>query len=853
MAINSKVAAAKKAVKPKSKKTWADNQNPPQSKSYKSAADALVKAKPVGWRWTELGAARLGKTLSKKPSTADIEKYKSKVFTKSGVEHRYLYSEARADKSDNSQKTKLKTGGRTKLVIPSGQNPPQSKSYKEETDKTVAAKPVGWRWTSYGAHKLGENEEVKPSADDIEKYKNKTFKLRGVSVRYLYPERRIDKSDTNRRKKFDEGGYMARGGQSAAQSPSYQEARDKRVHAKPIGYRFTDKRAARLHESPYEKPTAEQIEKYKDKGVYWENRMDKSDRNYTRKFEEGGVEDELEIESSEFHPVGLNEGEKLRVLSVDVTVHEDDHEEGEGKQVNWWALPEYKGEVLNGDGVLWFLEHQLSLSGNKEDYIVMDNTIRYDELIDADIISASESEIERWKKGELKLYNAHYCIRFDAVTERPITEEDLSAETGIGVYRVGGVTQSAAENPNYREDIDKRYEAKPVGWRFKTRFARRKGIEPYRKPTLEEIEKWKDKGIYYEIRFDKSDKNFKRKFGAGGDVSSNEKIKFYDIVNFIDDFEYDGDPTDLRLHSTDRFNWGADNKKEYEEAQEEIDDIEYKGNGWKIYATCDVSSYAYWMKQQEEQNYIQISVRFTKKEIEKSEVQKLKTALRNAISDAEDITNRHDYDPQNSSEYMARGGQSAAQSPSYQEARDKRVHAKPIGYRFTDKRAARLHESPYEKPTAEQIEKYKDNGVYWENRMDKSDRNYTRKFEEGGMEDEEYARGGSPKIANRDSRSYTENRYDFKGANLEGKTLENGDYVVLSYGYYPIWFYSNDTNKWYGNANGFSMTTKKQISQSRPTYDATILQRAELEDVMRRSSLGTLYEEEKADDNEPNV
>ena len=403
MAINSKVAAAKKAVKPKSKKTWADNQNPPQSKSYKSAADALVKAKPVGWRWTELGAARLGKKTSTKPSTADIEKYKSKVFTKGGVEHRYLYSEARADKSDNSQTTKLKTGGRTKLVIPSGQNPPQSKSYKEETDKTVAAKPVGWRWTSYGAHKLGKNEEVKPSADDIEQYKNKTFKLRGASVRYLYPERRIDKSDTNRKKRF------------------------------------------------------------------------------------------------------------------------------------------------------------------------------------------------------------------------------------------------------------------------------------------------------------------------------------------------------------------------------------------------------------------------------------------------------------------AAGGQAAPQSGSYQEARDKQVHAKPIGYRFTDKRAARLHESPYEKPTAEQIEKYKDNGVYWENRKDKSDRNYTRKFEEGGMGDEEYAAGGSPKIANRDSKGYTENRYDFKGANLEGKTLTNGDYVVLSYGYYPIWFYSNATGKWYGNANGFSQTTKVQISQSRPTYNADMLQKAALEEVMHRSSLGTLYEEEKVDDNEPNV
>jgi hypothetical protein len=806
MAINSKLAAAKKAVKPKSKKTWADNQNPPQSKSYKSAADALVKAKPVGWRWTEAGAARLVKKTSVKPSTADIEKYKDKVFTKGGVEHRYLYSEARADKSDNSQKTKLKTGGRTKLVIPTNQNPPQSKSYKEETDKTVAAKPVGWRWTSYGAHKLGKNDEVKPSADDIEQYKNKTFKLRGVSVRYLYPERRIDKSDTSRRNKF------AAGGQAAPQSGSYQEARDKQVHAKPIGYRFTDARARRLGESPYEKPTAEQIEKYKDKGVYWENRKDKSDRNYTRKFEEGGMEHEeydeyLESEENdsekevvEINPVGLAEGEQLRVLWVQVTVY--DYENGDDLEISSWSHPEHKGKTLQSFEVIPFLEDELYLSDNLSDYIIMDNTILFDQLVDKDMSAASESEIELWRKGELKLYNAHYNIGFDAIKERTLTEEELSAITGIGVYRVGGVTQSAPQSQSYTEESDKMYKAKPVGWRFKTIFARRKGIDPYRKPTLEEIEKWKDKGVYYEIRFDKSDKNLKRKFAAGGQAASehvSECVK--DVViypphkgSYSKKWILQATPLGMTAYEVE---------KKLQQSDFDLTGIELDSEHSRFFA-----------------------------EGSKSEVDRLGDFL---------------------VKKMARGGQAAPQSGSYQEARDKQVHAKPIGYRFTDARARRLGESPYEKPTAEQIEKYKDKGVYWENRKDKSDRNYTRKFEEGGMGDEEYARGGSPKIANRDSKGYTENRYDFRGTNLEGKTLTNGDYVVLSYGYYPIWFYSNATGKWYGNANGFSHTNKVQISQSRPTYNAEMLQKSALEDIMHRSSLGTLYEEEKVDDNEPNV
>jgi hypothetical protein len=115
----------------------------------------------------------------------------------------------------------------------------------------------------------------------------------------------------------------------------------------------------------------------------------------------------------------------------------------------------------------------------------------------------------------------------------------------------------------------------------------------------------------------------------------------------------------------------------------------------------------------------------------------------------------------------------------------------------------------------------------------------------GMMEDDSYARGGAPKISNTESRSYTENMLPFKAANLEAKTLDNGDYVVLSYGYYPIWFYSKATNKWYGNKDKYSQTTAKQISQSRPTYDATILSKSELDEVMFSSSLGKLHDEER--------
>lgn len=111
-------------------------------------------------------------------------------------------------------------------------------------------------------------------------------------------------------------------------------------------------------------------------------------------------------------------------------------------------------------------------------------------------------------------------------------------------------------------------------------------------------------------------------------------------------------------------------------------------------------------------------------------------------------------------------------------------------------------------------------------------------YKDGGLPSMEnpdaYASGGVARIANYDAQSHTENRIPFKGNHLEGKVLENGDYVVLSYGYYPIWYYNASENKWYGNSEKYSATTAKHISQSRPSNEATILTNAELLQKMRK-------------------
>ncbi len=144
--------------------------------------------------------------------------------------------------------------------------------------------------------------------------------------------------------------------------------------------------------------------------------------------------------------------------------------------------------------------------------------------------------------------------------------------------------------------------------------------------------------------------------------------------------------------------------------------------------------------------------------------------------------------------------------------------------------------NPYAKPTRAHIEKYKDKYVYWENRADKSDQNPSGKLEYGG--DTEMAKGGGTRISNSEASSYAENHQPFRGNNLEAKTLENGDYVVLSYGYYPIWYWNKKENKWYQNKDKFSQTTARHITASRPTYDAQVVTRNEMDNMMAKSLEG---------------
>jgi hypothetical protein len=117
-------------------------------------------------------------------------------------------------------------------------------------------------------------------------YKNK--------VGGTYYENRTNRSDVNqpsdkRYPKLENGGEFKRGGTTGKkkimrkkvtrQNANYDKKADSGLVGKPQGLRFTDKLAKRLGKTSYAKPTKEQVEKYRGRGVYSENRQDKSDVN----------------------------------------------------------------------------------------------------------------------------------------------------------------------------------------------------------------------------------------------------------------------------------------------------------------------------------------------------------------------------------------------------------------------------------------------------------------------------------------------------------------------------------------------------------------------------------------------
>ena len=55
-------------------------------------------------------------------------------------------------------------------------------------------------------------------------------------------------------------------------------------------------------------------------------------------------------------------------------------------------------------------------------------------------------------------------------------------------------------------------------------------------------------------------------------------------------------------------NWGALNKKEYEEQEKFLSELYIEDESYTMHASYDVSGFDYWMIKQEEPNYININI-----------------------------------------------------------------------------------------------------------------------------------------------------------------------------------------------------------------------------------------------------
>lgn len=123
-------------------------------------------------------------------------------------------------------------------------------------------------------------------------------------------------------------------------------------------------------------------------------------------------------------------------------------------------------------------------------------------------------------------------------------------------------------------------------------------------------------------------------------------MKYYDLPNKIETLEFDGDKKELKLHFRDYFSWGAETEEEYQEAEEAIDYYQVIGKGFQIYMYCDISGYIYWMQQQKETNYINITVVFDSEEFDEKYLPTLEQALKGAQRYAEELEDKYSFTPE---------------------------------------------------------------------------------------------------------------------------------------------------------------------------------------------------------------
>jgi len=95
------------------------------------------------------------------------------------------------------------------------------------------------------------------------------------------------------------------------------------------------------------------------------------------------------------------------------------------------------------------------------------------------------------------------------------------------------------------------------------------------------------------------------------------------------DLDYDFEGTTINVYGSAY--WGADNESDYKRQEKLIDDYRKQLSCGDLHVWCDISGYNYWMVQQEEANYISITVNLNVDDLTADQI----TEIENAIIEAD--------------------------------------------------------------------------------------------------------------------------------------------------------------------------------------------------------------------------
>lgn len=138
------------------------------------------------------------------------------------------------------------------------------------------------------------------------------------------------------------------------------------------------------------------------------------------------AEDGVLDESKKKEATGDSPQKIYRIKSLSTDVYEDDWEDGEGEHVNSWSGSDVLGRKMYkefsslGDILKMLNDEYLYIwkdADNIKNWAIFDDPDLKDEIrfdcdttVDVDNSPADESDIESWKKGKKKLFNAHSVL-----------------------------------------------------------------------------------------------------------------------------------------------------------------------------------------------------------------------------------------------------------------------------------------------------------------------------------------------------------------------------------------------------------------------------------------------------------